>query len=245
MERGFTLNGQHSSVLGVIMATKGVPVLTASNDVYLQVPGRDGSYMVPRELADGAIVIECGISTANAIALMTAKRQIAAWVFSRQKVQLIFDDEPDKYYLVKYASEIGLSKMSSPGMGQFKLVFRCEPYAYFLTPKTQNFIVDAISINNLGTAPVFPKFAVTFTAPATEFKVWFGNYYVRVVRNFIIGDVLIIDNALSKVTVNGLNAMASLDLSSRFFGIGSGLNTLNVTPVAKANTAITWKERWL
>ena len=245
MERGFTLNSQHSSVLGVIMATKGVPILTASNDVYLQAPGRDGSYLIPRELADGAIVIECGIKTANAIALMTAKRQIAAWVFSRQKVQLIFDDEPDKFYMVKYDGEIGLSGMTVPGMGQFELVFRCEPYAYSITPKTQNFITDAISLTNAGTAPTYPKFTATFTATATEYKLWFGNYFIRIVRNFIIGDILVIDNAISKVTVNGLNSMVNLDLNSRFSGIGSGVNTLNVTPTAVANTIITWKERWL
>ena len=245
MERGFTLNSQHSSILGVIMATKGVPVLTGSNDVYLQVPGRDGSYLIPRELADGAIVIECGIKTANAIALMTVKRQIAAWVFSRGKVQLIFDDEPDKFYLVKYVGEIGLSKMTAPGMGQFKLVFRCEPYAYSLTPKTQNFIADAITITNAGTAPFYPKFTVIFTSPATEYKLLLGSNYVHLIRNFTIGDTLVIDHTLCKITVNNLNAISSLDLGSRFFPLPVGGSQVTPSPLGVAQVTVNYKERWL
>lgn len=240
MERGFTLNGQHSSVLGIIMASKTVPILAGSNDAYLQVPGRDGSYLIPRELADVPLPIECGIKTANAIALMTAKRQIAAWVFSRQKVQLIFDDEPDKFYMVKYVGEIGLSKMSSPGMGQFTLIFRCEPTAYSIADTS-----SGLTTTNPGTAPVFPKFTATFTAAATSFRLLLGSSYVMVVRNFAINDVLVIDNALSKVTLNGINILSSLDLGSRFFSLPAGASTILPSPVGVANVVVSYKGRWL
>jgi predicted phage tail component-like protein len=243
MINGFALNATHCNVFGINMLSVDRTVLPAPNDVYLQVPNRDGSYLFNRGLLDRTIKVDCSIFATSMTQLRLLVRDISAWLFTQQRAQLIFDDEPDKYYMAKYEGAIGLNQITTDG--EFSLIFRCEPHAYSLTPKTQNFVSDAISITNAGTAPTFPKFTVTFTAPATEFKLWFGNYYVRVVRNFVIGDVLVIDNSISKITVNGLNAMASLDLNSRFFSVGSGSNTLNVTPTAVANTTITMKERWL
>lgn len=240
MERGFTLNGQHCSILGVVMASKVLPVLAAPNDAYLQVPGRDGSYMFPRELVDGIIPIECGLLKANTVDLMITKRQISAWVYSKQKVRLIFDDEPDKFYWVKYDGVVGLDKMKTPGMGKFTLIFRCDPYAYSTVATS-----SALAVNNLGTAPVFPIITATFTATATEYKVLLGAPYVRVVRNFSIGDVLVIDMALSKVTVNGLRVMDKLDLGSRFFSIPAGASVISPSPVGVATPAVSYNARWL
>ncbi|MFZ3132889.1 MAG: distal tail protein Dit [Desulfosporosinus sp.] len=261
MERGFTLNGQHCSGLGVVMESKTVPIITGSNDAYLQVPGRDGSYMFPRELADGAIPIACGILTATAIELMIAKRQIAAWVYSEQKVQLIFDDEPDKYYLVKYNGAIGLDKMKTPGMGKFTLVFRCDPSAYSVNPLNREFNdpvflapfmaiatdpIGSMILNNSGTKEAFPVFTVTFIAVATEIKIANGSDYVRVVRTFAEGDVLVVNCGLGKITLNGLREMASLDWqNSKFFSIAPGLTTLTVLPTNASITSVQFIERWL
>lgn len=244
MNNGFTLNGVASDTYGIIMLGKNRTVLPQSNDLFMQIPGRDGSYLFNRELADRIIEVTCSVIKQSTADLRSAVRQIAAMLYAKQRVQLIFDDEPNVYYMAKYDGAIGLDQKRTAKMGQFTLIFRCEPYAYSLTPKTQNFIADAISITNEGTAPSSPKFIATFTASATEFKVWFGNYFIRIVRNFIIGDILVIDNVLSKITLNGLDTMLGYDLNSRFFSIGSGPNTLNVTPTTKATTIMAWKERY-
>ena len=243
MKYGLSFNGIHSNTYEVVVKSKNRQILPATNDVYLEIPGRAGSYLIPREVKDRTIEVECALVRDSLEELRMAMRDISAWLNTRSKVQLIFDDEPDKYYLAKLSTQIDITQTYT--LGQFTLIFRCEPYAYSITPKTQNFIADSLTITNAGTAPFFPKFTATFTAPATELKIWFGNYYMRIVRNFIIGDVLVIDHAISKVTVNGLSTMVSLDLNSRFFSIGSGVNALNVTPPAKATTVITWRERWL
>ena len=100
MSNGFTLKGQHCSELGIAMETKTLPALPLSDDSYIQAPGRDGSYLFARELADSTITISCGLLASDTTELMTIKRQLAAWVYSKQKIQLVFDDEPDKFYLV-------------------------------------------------------------------------------------------------------------------------------------------------
>lgn len=394
MRDGFTLNGQHCSVLGVIMESKTLPILTKPKDVYIDIPGRDGSYLFSGALSDAVIPIVCGIKTANAIALMAAKRQIAAWVFSKQKVLLVFDDEPDKFYLVKYDGEIGLEKLTVQGMGKFTLIFRCSPLAYMaethdhfvnnlvtngnfaqgltgwavdvgtadvsngeltcvasgdggfisqarvgdnvldktyvrcyyrlisyisgniflqansdvivLTPLSytwqkisavltqvsgvaQNFIgalsgtmtvkfkeylainlTDTfgvgnepdlatcdmlyadyfdgteVSVNNTGNAETPPVFTFTFTATATEMKVTLGAKYIRVVHNFAIADVLIVNCETGLVSINGIRAMEELDwVASELFMLAPGNNVLTILPEDKCTAIVTYSPRWL
>lgn len=240
---GFVFNGSHCSTNNVIMLSVDRSILPASNNVYLQVPNRDGSYLFDRELSDRIIKVSCTVFANSTIDLALIARQISGWIFTKQRVPLIFDDEPDKYYMAKYDGAIGLSQIATDG--EFSLTFRCEPYAYSLVNKQQSFVNSAIEVANVGTAPMYPKITSTFIASASEYNLWFEGCNMRLVRSFVAGDVVVIDNAISKVTVNGVNAMLNLDLSSRFFGIGSGVHALNTTPVSVANTTIIWKERWL
>lgn len=254
---GFTLNGVHSSTYKTIILSKNRTVLPKVNDAYLQIPGRDGSYLFNRELEDRYIEIGCGVVRSLAVDLRSAIRSIAAWLYSPQKVKLIFDDEPDKYYMAKYYGAIGLDQRQTFSSGEFIVIFRCEPYAYSIqSTQTQSsdsvFLFPAfpapagLGVSNPGTASVYPKFTVTFTAPATEYKLLLvGANYVRVVRNFIVGDVLVIDHALSKVTVNGINAMANLDLSSRFFSIPVVGSQITSSPVGVAQILVNFNGRWL
>ncbi len=126
---GFTLNGSHCSVFGVVMISKTLPVLPVSNDSYLEIPNRDGAYLSPGRLADGTITIECGLSTNSVAELVAVKRQISAWIYSKERAPLVFDDETDKTYMAKYDTAIGLNKLRTPGWGTFTLVFRCQPFA--------------------------------------------------------------------------------------------------------------------
>lgn len=235
------------------MKSKNRQALPATNDVYLQVPARDGSYLVARELNDRIIDVQCAVLKTSLGDLRTAMRNISAWLNTRSKVQLIFDDEPGKYYLAKLSGPIDINQTFT--LGEFGLKFRCEPYAYaiattlvqaldtvFLFPNYPT--PAAIGLSNLGTAPTFPKFTITFTAPATEYKLVLGNYFMRVVRNFIVGDVLVMDHAISKVTVNGLNAMLNLDLGSRFFQVPVYGSTVTPSPIGVATILVSFNGRW-
>jgi len=244
MSNGFTLKGQHCSELGIAMETKTLPVLANPDDIYVQAPGRDGSYLFARELTDSTITILCGLLASDTTGLMTIKRQIAAWVYSEQKIQLVFDDEPDKFYLVKYNGAILMDQTKTSRLGTFTLVFRCDPMAYSQNDKT--LVLDDYKVTNDGTAPSYPKFTVTFLNPATEFKLALASDFVRVVKNFAVNDELEIDHTLSKVTINGVRAMAQLDWQdSKFFLLPMGLSQLIVTPAGAATVTINFTERWL
>ena len=176
--------------------------------------------------------------------LRTATRAISAWLTTEERKLLIFDDEPDKYYMAKVDGAIDLEQIVSSG--QFDVTFRCEPYAYAVTGKTADFAADAATIVNAGTVNCYPVFTVTFTATATEFKVIKGTEYVRVVKSFIIGDVLIIDCTKGTVKLNGTTIMTYLDWqNSIFFGLSHGSNALTATPTSKTTVSTAYLERWL
>lgn len=243
MQYGFIFNGSHSNSFGVVAKSKNRQVLPAANDVYLQIPSRDGSYLIAGELSDRIIELECGLDGVTLEDLRIKMRAIAAWLNTGARVQLIFDDEPDKYYLAKLNGSIDLSQKFV--LGEFSLSFKCEPYAYALTPKIQTVIDGAITVTNAGTTPAYPKYTVIFTAAATEYKLTLGSNYVHVIRNFAIGDSLVIDCALNKITVNNGNTMANLDLGSRFFALPVGGSTVVRLPVGGAQVTVNYKERWL
>lgn len=233
----------HTNFPGLSVRSGNRPIKSTVSNKYLNVPGRDGSYMFPGNARDKVKTYIFTLVANSFDELWPVFTEVSAWLHTKSKAQLIVDDQPDRYDMGVVEDEI--EPKFEGVMAEFEVQFHCEPYAYSLAPKTQNFVSDSLTITNEGTAPASPKFTATFTATATEYKLWFGNYFIRIVRNFIIGDILVIDNAISKVTVNGVNAMANLDLNSRFFGIDTRTNALNVTPTAKATTVITWKERWL
>lgn len=244
MINGFTLNGIHCSSFGVAMVSKDRTVLPQSNDIYTEIPGRNGSYLFDRELADRNLSLDCGLLTNNATELRTTIRQISAWLYTKQRVKLVFDDEQDKYYLAKCVGAIGLDQVQTVRMGKFTLVFRCDPMAYSNNDKT--LVLDDFLVLNDGTAPAYPIFTVMFLNPATEFKLALGSDFVRVVKTFAVNDVLEIDHTLSKVTVNGVRAMAYLDWQdSKFFSLPAGLSQLIVTPAGTATVTLNFTERWL
>lgn len=243
MKYGLSFNGIHSNTYEVVVKSKNRQILPATNDVYLEIPGRAGSYLIPREVKDRTIEVECALVRDSLEELRTAMRDISAWLNTRSKVQLIFDDEPDKYYLAKLSTQIDITQKYT--LGQFALVFRCEPYAYSIITKTPTFVSDSIDITNAGTAPIYPKFVIIFTSSATEYTLVLGSNYMHIVRDFVIGDVLVIDHDLSKVTVNDLNAMSSLDLGSRFFPIPIGDSEIIPSPLGHAQVTVNYKERWL
>lgn len=240
---GFALNGVHSSTFKIIMLGKDRTILPTTNDGYFQPPGHDGSYLFPRELSDRSIEVFCAFIEDTVENLRTSVRQMAAWLHTETRVQLIFDDEPDKYYMAKCSAAVGLDQTAT--MGEFTLIFRCEPLAYSVMVDAADFVADSLTVINGGTAKTFPVFTATFTASATELQIYCEGLLVRIVRAFVIGDVLVIDNSKGTIELNGISAMIALDWqASDFFSLKPGNNLLTATPSAKANISVSFIKRW-
>ena len=225
------------------MRSKNRQLLPDSNDRYIQVPGRQGSILFSRELADRQIDVDCAFVEKSLPDLRTRAREIASWLNVTDRANLSFDDETGKSYKGKLSSSVDFDHIGN--MGQFILSFICEPLAYGELV-TSNFVGDAITIANAGTHPTPAIIEATFTDTASEFKVTLGTEYVRVVNDFIATDTLKIDTGTGAILINGTRAMDKLDWqNSIFFELAVGANTLSITPTGKCTATVKHTPRWL
>jgi predicted phage tail component-like protein len=225
------------------MRSKNRQLLPQPNDIYVQVPGRQGSILFPRELADRRIEIDCAFVGSSLADIRTKARDIAAWLNVTDRATLSFDDETGKTYKAKLASAVDFDHIGN--MGQFSLAFNCEPLAYG-TEATTNFANDSATVANAGTYSAPAIIEATFTDAATEFKVTLGTEYVRVVHDFVLNDTLKIDTGTGAILINGSRAMDKLDWqNSIFFKLAVGNNTLNITPTGKCIAKMKHTPTWL
>jgi predicted phage tail component-like protein len=225
------------------MRSKNRQLLPETNDSYVQVPGRQGSILFPRELADRRIELDCAFVEPSLADIRTKAREIAAWLNVTDRANLSFDDETGKTYKAKLASAVDFDHIGR--MGEFSLSFACEPLAYG-SEVTTNFANDSATVANAGTYSAPAIIEATFTDVASEFKVTLGTEYVRVVHDFEVNDTLKIDTGTGAILLNGSRAMDKLDWqNSRFFDLPVGESTLNITPTGKCTATVKFSPRWL
>lgn len=226
------------------MRSKNRQLLPEPNDSYVQVPGRQGSILFPGELQDRYIDLDCAFIEKNFPDIRIRAREIAAWLYTEDREILSFNDEPDRYYRGKIASQVDFEHMAT--MGQFSLTFRCEPLAYG-AEQTVNFVNDTVTVDNQGTFESQPVFTAAFTGAASEWKVTGpGDNYIRVVNNFKAGDTLEVNTATGAILINSIRALDKLDWqNSRFFPLRVGESTLIVTPTGVCATRVSWIPRYL
>jgi predicted phage tail component-like protein len=226
------------------MRSKNRQLLPEPNDRYVQAPGRQGSILYPRGLNDRYIDLDCAFVEKNLPDLRSRAREIAAWLQTENREILSFDDEPDKYYRGKLLTAVDFEHLAA--LGEFSLVFTCEPLAYG-GEQTADFTNDDITVNNPGTYESQPIFKVMFTAAAAAWKVTGpGDVYIRIVHDFQIDDTLEVNTTTGAILINGTRAMDKLDWqNSRFFSLRVGESVLNVTPAGVCSTRVSWVPRYL
>ena len=226
------------------MRSKNRQLLPETNDSYVQVPGRNGSILYPQGLHDRYIELDCAFVEKSLPDLRTRAREIASWLYTQDRVVLSFDDEPNIYYRGKLAGKVDLEHIGK--MAQFSLIFRCEPFVYG-GEENQIFVGDSAAVDNQGTTEILPRFTVTFTDTAAEWKVTNQDSdYVRVVNNFTIGDTMEVNCKTGAILINGTRAMDKLDWqNSRVFSLAVGQNALSITPTGKCSTTVYWTPSYL
>ncbi|MDD5502475.1 MAG: phage tail family protein [Candidatus Thermoplasmatota archaeon] len=129
---GFTYNSIHSRTYGIVAKSVNRPLLPALRPRELIIPGRHGVYDFGDNTFDKRIIeVDLKYVGTSFAELRTRARTIAAWLsgFTGMK-NLIFDDEPTKYYIGKIYSTIGLQNLFT--QGEATVQFECEPFAYDL-----------------------------------------------------------------------------------------------------------------
>jgi predicted phage tail component-like protein len=127
---GFTYGGVHSNTYGIVCKSVNRPLLPVLVKRELTIPGRHGTYDFGDNTFENRIIeVDLKYIGTSIAELRTRARQIAAWLsgYSGSK-NLIFDDEPDKYYVGKVYSDVGLTNLFS--LGEVSVQIECEPFAY-------------------------------------------------------------------------------------------------------------------
>jgi len=128
---GFKFGENHSDDFKIVMKSINRPILgnmiPRENESY----GRDGFTDYENNRVSKRIIsVYCTFEASSINDLRNSIRNVSKWLYSKNAEKLIFDDEPDKYYLARIYNQIDLESFTRYGI--FKIVFECQPWAFNL-----------------------------------------------------------------------------------------------------------------
>jgi predicted phage tail component-like protein len=241
----FTFNNERRDYIAVLQGRKRPPWSPIKRSI-LAVPGVPGGFLQSTDIDVRTIEVPVFIKGENLTHLQRLKEDLAAWLVTDRPAPLVFDDDPDRTYYAVVDDTVGFDEIIKFGSGTIKFICP-DPYVYGKEQTTNATVTtsgQSVNVSNTGSAKTYPVITATFFASAQEFKVSKENQFVRVIWNFVAGDVLIVDFSKRKVLINGNLAMTSIDLMSDFFALEKGDNVLQFTP-SGYSVEITFQERWL
>lgn len=165
------------------------------------------------------------------------KRTLAKWLNpilgSRN---LIFADDIEKTYKVKYAGRIELSKIFGNWL-EFTIPFKA--YDPFIIGSFEKQHVGSGTLTNEGTFET--PLRIEITGPATNPSVQIGSETLTWTGTVGESDTLVIDTEYMTVKFNGVNAIANY--SGSFPKLQPGETA--VTAASGGTTVFRWRDRWI
>lgn len=265
---GFTFGGHHISEFGLYLVQKQIEILPETRDIEQVIYGRPGVYDYRTELDKRMITVSLAAVANTRAELLSAMHAFAALLDpAKGYQQLIFDDEPDKYYLAKFTSQGSQPYLTFQKLiGQIQISFKCaDPFIYSTTP--QHIQWDApyqgqTTLTNNGTASCPVRITIKMpTNPSIEYPstglgttnlnqlsgVTLTINGVSVTYTGTIGpnDTVVIDTGNYTVTLNGQNALQYWQ--GDFPQLAPGPNTVTEYDTMGMGASITfdYTERWL
>ncbi|MGM0776908.1 MAG: distal tail protein Dit [Bacillota bacterium] len=238
--RNFSFNGITKSYITVLSCNR-QPWAPVERE-YQEVPNRPGAYPKKKRKTKPRPFPITVLIEADGVNLQKLKEDFAAWLIQDDPKPLIPDDEPDRVYYAEVDGSFDPEELVNFGQGI--IPFICpDPYKY---GDEKSITLSTGSINNAGTVETIPIINVTFTAPASEYKITHqeSGGSVRIIWNFVAGDRLVIDISKRKVIINDNVNMTAYYWRNRPFMLGPGANNLTISPVNVATTQIKFRPRW-
>jgi len=200
-----------------------------------EIPGRHGEIDFGSEFRPRLLELYVAKNTDSA-AREQLKRTFAKFLNPLQGAKpLIFADDTDKTYYVKYAGKIDLSQW--PDYMEFTIPLKAsDPIIIGTWEKVQT---GSGTLTNEGTfeTPLVIEIAGTVTNPS----VVVGGQTLSYTGSLASGDELVIDTGLMTVTFNGVNSLGNY--SGGFPKLQPGETA--VTAAAAGTTTWKWRDRWI
>lgn len=236
-----TLNGVRSdSFNGLIVREVIERVLPPVNQKAFKTNGMDGLRDFGYTLEAKEITVQFGIHYPSLTEGKSMVREISGWLFNEDLVPLIMDYEPDIEYMVRVVDAGQLS--GEHHYEEFEVTFNIPSgLGTSISPHESLLNVGSNNIQVLGTYKTYPIYTFNVNTNVSSLEVSNGESKVKVVDNFVIGDEVIIDCVVGKVTVNG-SVVPITTLTSDFFPLKPGSNTLTVTG---GQATVSHHSKWL
>lgn len=256
-----TFNGVDSKSFDLVMQSVNRQVFPATQDQYVNVPLKDGSYLFPNSLKDRTIAVDFTLVFDTLTDLRIKMRDIANWLNVKNRVKISFSDETDKYYMGKLSKQLDLSQTMRTGT--LSVQFRCLPYAYApLTEYNENYKYDSDLQYDAGL--IYPNPSGfnwvygTQTSSCYNYSFVDAPFIVQIdgtvtnptITNLTTGDSLVLATSISNqtllidsdrkiITIDGENALNYLS-SGDFFDLQTGSNKFQFEGT-NPNAAVTFQ----
>lgn len=225
---GVTFNGMHSSNYKAYLRSDNRMILPTLNKREISIPGKNGTYDFDENTYENKkIDVHFTIVETSLIELRLKARQIALWLSTTTKKQLIFDDEPDKYYMAKIYGNISLDEIAYTGT--FSVSFECEPFAYFITSTSQDILLgnEFLKLGSEITLGNSSNYIFDISGNSNFLVENFGTFTVR--------PIVIISGSFSSfsVTVNGKTINYTEAISNNTVTINNSKYTIKAGDINK------------
>jgi predicted phage tail component-like protein len=262
----FTFNGEKASDKNIIVNSIIRPILPTLRPRKMTIPGKDGAWDFGNNTYDEQIVrVVC--TMLRPFKIQDQIRDIARWL--SQKGDIVFSDEPDKYYTGRIYSEI--TQVITGSQGQFVIPFMCDPHAY--APQDaynevlvwdDNFALDTgqiypnesnfnwvypqqyMGLYNQGTLDTGINFVITGSVQGVKIT-HHESSKVLDLNTTLANQTLLIDTENYTCELSdGTNLLGSLTHASDFFKLKPGVNTFTFEGT-NPNTIVeyTWTHKFL
>ena len=117
------------------------PILPAMRKREMMIPGKHGIYDFGGNTYDNRIIpVLMQYIGASFNDLRLRARDIAAWLSQTSYKELIFSDEPDKYYLARVYASASLETFFR--LGKATIQFECQPFALYVVTSAEDVDLD-------------------------------------------------------------------------------------------------------
>jgi predicted phage tail component-like protein len=198
-------------------------VKAAQQRVGINIPNRDGSVFVRKDVGDIILVVEVTIIGSSRENYLENVEIVSQALDVSEPVLIQLYDEPYRNYKGILDGTTDLTTIHS--FGTAILNFVCEPYKY---GEYKTSITNTI-LNN-GTIPTADwRTTITFTGAGSDVTIAIGTNSLVINQAVVSTDILIVDFKLRTVKLNGTLIMDKVSLASDFFELPIGFSTLSVT----------------
>lgn len=248
-----TIDGKHISELNLqLLRDHQNPAAPSTRDSVMAIPGMHGAYDFGASLGVREFRLPVHIKLKDEYETLSSaiRKVMAVFIDPHGKpktVKLIFDYEPDKYYMVRYSGNIPINRLFSIGKFELPLI-AYDPFAYSVVKSNEKItwgspipfateipfsykpsqydinVSQTIQVNNRGSSVVRPVIEIVGSATALTLTINGKSYSFGDLSN----GTLLVDAQYYTVIKNGQNYLFNMQGNLEDLELLPGENTVIV-----------------